>query len=69
MTFIVDPNAIAGIHKGNMTAIMICLRKRLDSQLDEKRVRQFFQRTLEYLTARNGFEVEIETWTITPHTR
>lgn len=63
----VDTDVFTDDHGGDSSAIMVCLRRRLDSQLDDERERQFFKSALQYLTTYNGYEVEVENWMITAY--
>jgi len=52
---------------GSETALLVCLQRRLASQSDSDRERQFFHYILQLLTARNEFDVEVEDWMITSY--
>jgi hypothetical protein len=46
---------------------MVTLQRRLDHGSDGDRERQFFSRTLEYLTTISGNQVDIKDWTVTSY--
>lgn len=51
----------------NVKAIIVALQKRLQTGLVEDRDRRFFTHAHQYLTARNGQQVEVEHWMITSY--
>jgi hypothetical protein len=60
------PNSLCtDAHQRNMMAMMVSLQRRLQTNSDEDRERQFFTHTLQCMTAASGHHVEIEEWMVT----
>ena len=56
---------VADVQQNNIVAMMAFLQRQLDENLGGVRERQFYSRTLSYLSTQSGHQIQLEHWMVT----